>query len=106
MSERKSEHDFHAMTTRGININAKTSPARTLNPVSTTAERSECTERPHRGHTERCARVLDDSSVESAIVVLLAFLRESILVVKRCKCLALAFIAADFEQLLACGVLR
>ena len=62
MSERKSEHDFQAMTARGTSINARTSPARTLNPVSTMAERGECTERPHWGHTERCARVLEDSS--------------------------------------------
>ena len=94
------------MTARGTSINAKTSPARTLNPVSTMAERGECTERPHWGHTERCARVLEDSSVESAIVVLLVLLRESLSVVYRRKCLSLAFVAADFQQLLACGVLR
>lgn len=93
------------MTARGTSINAKTSPARTLNPVSTMAERSECTERPHWGHTERCARALEDSSVESAIVVLLVLLRESLSVVQRRKCLSLAFVAADFQQLLACGVL-
>ena len=106
MSERKSEHDFQAMTARGTSINAKTSPARTLNPVSTMAERGEPAERPHWGHTERCACVLGGSSVESAIVILLVLLRDSLSVAKRREGLSLAFVASDLQQLLACGVLR
>ena len=69
------------MTAKGTSINAKTSPARTLNPVSTMAERGEWMEPPQLGHTERCALVLEDSSVESGIVVLLVLLRESLSVV-------------------------
>jgi len=94
------------MTARGTSINANASPARRLNPVSTMAERGEWTERPQWEHTERCACVLEDSSVESAIVILLVLLRESLSVVKRREGLSFAFIASDLQQLLACGVLR
>ena len=55
--------------------------------------------------TPMWAWVFEQSRVESAIVVLLIFLRESLSVVQRRECLTLAFIAADFEQLLAGGVL-
>jgi hypothetical protein len=94
------------MTAKGTSINAKTSPARTLNPVSTLVGRCESTERPQWGHTEWCARVLEGSRVESAIEILLILLRESLSVVKRCKCISLAFVAADFQQLFACCVFR
>jgi len=94
------------MTANSTRINAKASPARTLNPVSTIAERGEWAERPQWGHTERCAGVLEDSSVESAIVVLLVLLRESLSVMKRREGLSLGFVASDLQQLLACGVLR
>jgi hypothetical protein len=93
------------MTARGTSISAKTSPASTLNPVSSMAGRGESTERPQWGHTGCWGRDPEDSSVESAIVILLVLLRESLSVVKRCECLSLAFIAADVQQLLASGVL-
>ena len=69
------------MTAKGTSINAKTSPARALNPVSNMAGGGEYAERPHWGHAERCARVLEDSSVETAMIVLLVLLRESLSIV-------------------------
>ena len=106
LSDRKSEHDFQTMTATGTSINARTSPARTLNTVSTTAGRGDSTERPQRGHTDSWSRVFEDLSAESAIVILLIVLREILSVVERCECLSLAFVAADFEQLFARGVFR
>jgi hypothetical protein len=75
------------MTAMGTNISAKASPARTLNPVSSMAGRDESTERPQWGHTECPGRDLENSSSESAIVILLvlALLRERLSVLKRCK---------------------
>lgn len=45
-----------------------------------------------------------DSRAESVVVILFVFLRERLSALKRRKCLSFAFIAANFEQLLACGV--